>query len=742
METGLVALSRDRVEPRILERVFDSPEDEATSALLSRICDAFLIALSVLTLPALWGSLARSGTLGWHPVMSLQIVLLLAIWVVTLSRRHLPFHVRAWFSICVISAVAITGIHAFGLIAASLSWVPFSGVLAAILLGPRTGLLVLLVTIVVATLTGAMAEFSGLPEDFNSVQYMTSNDTWTSLLFGWLVLGGSVIVAVGILHRYFIDNLDRAKEQTKALATSQRDYREMYENMVDTAYRADQEGRIRSISPSIVNMLGFEPHEVQGKKLGDFYVDPAQRGRLVSELRANDGDVRNFEAQLYDCDGQPQWISSNIRYWKDVDGNLLGIEGVARNITAQKSSEEALRRAQKMEALGHLTGGIAHDFNNILGIIMGNADMLEEETPASTTLRQNAEEILKAAEQGTALTRRLLAFSRPQTLTAEPTSADFVIRDLEGMLRRTLGAVVTLRLDLNAENTNVLLDAHQLESAVLNLVINARDAMPDGGELRVATRKITLTSNETATLTGLEPGDHLRVTVSDTGAGMDEETARNAFEPFFTTKPLGTGNGLGLSMVYGFVTNSSGHASIHTKPGEGTSVALLFPCSNEEALSSVNPELVESRTPLKARILLVEDAAALRKLGTTVLQAHGYEVVAAGNGPEALEILRRDSEISLLFSDVVLPGGMDGFEIAREACRIRSDLKVLFTSGYALKMPPENDPLSKAPIVYKPYRRAQLLSKIDEVLSGSRVGKRSPVRRPDSRIGATTNPHR
>ena len=512
--------------------------------------------------------------------------------------------------------------------------------------------------------------------------------------------------------------------------------------MVDTAYRADGEGRITSISPSIVNMLGFEPHEVVGDKLSDYYVDPTQRGRLVSELSANDGDVRNFEAQLYDRDGRPQWISSNIRYWKDVDGKLLGIEGVARNITSQKSSEEALRRAQKMEALGHLTGGIAHDFNNILGIIMGNADMLEEEASESAASRQSAEEILKAAEQGTALTRRLLSFSRPQTLTAEPTAIDVVIRGLEGMLHRTLGATVTLRLDLKAEHENVLLDAHQLESAVLNLVINARDAMPSGGELRIATSKHTLTSAEIASLNGLEPGDHIRLTVSDTGTGMNEETVKNAFEPFYTTKPLGTGNGLGLSMVYGFVTNSSGHASIDSKAGVGTSVALLFPCSNGEVRSAVTPESLESHTRVKARILLVEDAASLRKLGTTVLQGHGYEVVAAENGPEALEILRRDPEISLLFSDVVLPGGMDGFEIAREACRIRSDLKVLFTSGYALKMPAEDDPLSEAPIVYKPYRRVELLSKIDEILSGLKAGKRRRALRPDSRIGATANPHR
>lgn len=734
-----MALSRHRVEPRKLEGAFDPFEDPATSALLSQLCNAFLIAVSVLMIPAIWGSIARSGelgwqpgfmskhvALGWQPVMSLQVALGLAMGAVTLLRRRLSFQVRAWFSVSWIATVAISGVHSFGLMGASISWVPFSGVMAAILLGRRMGILVLLVTVLLATLSGLTAEFSGLPEDLNSIQYMRSNAPWMGLLFAWLVLGGSVIFSVGILHTHFIENLDKSKNQTKALEASQRDYREMFENMVDTVYRADQDGRIRSISPSIVNMLGFEPHEVQGKTLADYYVDSAQRDRLVSELAACDGDVRDFQAQMYNRDGQPQWISTNTRFWKDIDGNLLGIEGVARNITAQKSSEEALRRAQKMQALGHLTGGIAHDFNNILGIIMGNADMIEEEAVAASAAScQNAEEILKAAEQGAALTRRLLAFSRPQTMTAEPTAADVVIRDLEGMLRRTLGATVTLLMDLKAENTNVLLDAHQLESAVLNLVINARDAMPDGGELRVATRKITLTSNETVTLTGLEPGDHLRVTVSDTGTGMDEETARNAFEPFFTTKPLGTGNGLGLSMVYGFVANSAGHASIDTKPGEGASIAMLFPCSNEEARSPLNPKPVENQARVKGRILLVEDAAALRELGTKLLQAHGYEVVAAENGPAALEILRRDSEISLLFSDVVLPGGMDGFEIAREATRIRSDLKVLFTSGYALKIPPESDPLSKVPVVSKPYRRAQLLSKVDEVLSGSRAGKKA-----------------
>jgi two-component system CheB/CheR fusion protein len=293
-----------------------------------------------------------------------------------------------------------------------------------------------------------------------------------------------------------------------------------------------------------------------------------------------------------------------------------------------------------------------------------------------------------------------------------------VILNLDGMMRRTLDATVTLRLDLATQDASTLIDAHQLETALLNLAINARDAMPNGGELTIATAITTIDAVAANSSMGLEAGEYLSVVVRDTGTGMTDETVRNAFEPFFTTKPLGTGNGLGLSLVHSFATQSHGHVSIASKWGEGTSVTLLLPRSDEVPRSPEAPILAPKSPSRPARILVVEDAPALRALAIAMLQGQGHEVVAAANGREALDLLRNDAEINLLFSDVVLPGGIDGFEIAREALRIKSDIKILLTSGYALESPTEDDPIAKVPIVYKPYHRAQLLTKIEEVLAG------------------------
>ena len=710
------------------------PESETRFEVLSRICDAVLIASALLAVPAVGVSLARIETLGWQPVMGLQVLIALAVWAVMLFRRRLSYGVRSWFTIGVLVSVPLSGVASFGLVSSAGAWIPFAGILGAILLGHRAGGLVLLSTILASVVIGTSFFVDHRLPGFDLVAYMTSGSAWAIQVITWLMVGGVSVTAIGVLNRYFVETVATTKQQAEALEQSQREYRDIFENMVDTIYRADLDGKILTISPSVVNMIGFQPEQLIGKKLAQFYVVPEKREELLAELQATHGDVRNFEAQLLDHNGEPQWISTNTRYWKNVDGSVLGVEGVARNITSQKAAEEALRRSQKMEALGHLTGGIAHDFNNLLSVIIGNAELLEEDADSSAPARENAKEIIKAAEQGTALTLRLLAFSRPEMLAAEPTAVDAVILDLDGMMRRTLGATVTLRLDLATQDASALIDSRQFETSLLNLAINARDAMPNGGELTIATANTTIDAVAANSSKGLEPGEYLSVVVRDTGTGMTDETIRNAFEPFFTTKPLGTGNGLGLSMVYSFATQSHGHVSIASKWAEGTSVPLLLPRSDEVPRVLETPILAPEPPRMSARILVVEDAPALRALAIATLQGQGHEVVAAADGREALDLLRNDAEINLLFTDVVLPGGIDGFEIAREALRIRSDIKILLTSGYALKMPTEDDPIAKVPIVYKPYHRAQLLTKIEEVLAGSwGMGKPiAPTRRSAS----------
>ena len=693
-------------------------EFESKPDVLGRLCDAVLIAMAFLAVPTLAASLSRSGNLGAMPVMVFQVALAGVICIVALSRRRLPYMARAWFAVLAIASVGLTGIASFGLVAASGVWLPLAGVLAAVLIGEVAGGAVLLFVVLIAAVIGSTFVLGQDPIELDLVRYTTSYSGWAAVLSSWFMTGGIGVVAVAVMNRYFARAVAQSLQQAEALEQSQREYRDIFENMVDTVYRADVDGKILTISPSIVGMLGFRAEEVIGKKLTDFYANPGKREELVAQLQATNGDVRDFEAQMLDRNGEPQWISTNVRHWRDGQGSVLGVEGVARNITSYRAAEEALRRSQKMEALGHLTGGIAHDFNNLLSIVIGNADLLKEDFDESSSVRENADEIIKAAEQGSALTRRLLSFSRPEMLQEEPTAIDAVIRDLERMMNRTLGAVITLRLDLACGEACALIDSRQFETALLNLAINARDAMPNGGDLTITTGQTKIGAVAANSSSGLEQGEYLSVVVRDTGTGMTDETIRNAFEPFFTTKPLGTGNGLGLSMVFKFATHCGGHVSIDSKWGEGTSVTLLLPCSDEALKAPETPVQPLDLPRVSARILVVEDAPPLRAVAVATLEARGYEVLAAANGIEALDLLRNDTEIDLLFTDIVLPGKIDGYEISREALRIDSDVKILLTSGYALETPAKGDPVAEIPIVYKPYHRSQLLTKIEEILAG------------------------
>ncbi|MBC8340504.1 MAG: PAS domain S-box protein, partial [Proteobacteria bacterium] len=517
------------------------PEAETRIGVLSRICDAVLIAMSVLVVPALAASLARIETIGWQPLMALHGFMTLGIWTVMLLRRRLPYGVRSWFVVGVLIAIGLLGIGTFGLIGSAGIFIPFAAVLASILLGHRAGGFVLVVTILAAGVIATPLVLGQWLPDFDLVAYATSPSAWVAEGFAWLMLGGICIVALGILNSYFVETVTTTKRQAEALELSQREYRDIFENLVDTVYRADLDGKILTISPSIMDMLGFEPEEVIGKKLSDFYVTPSNRDELVADLQVTDGDVRNFEAQMYHRNGQPQWISTNVRYWKDIDGSVLGVEGVARNISSHKAGEEALQRSQKMEALRNLTGGVAHDFNNLLGVIIGHAELLAEDSATSTPVDENVVEILQAAEQAAVLTRRLLTFARPEMLAAEPVTLNEVIHGLVGTMRRALGERVTLRLDLGTQDAETLVDLPELRTALLNLAINSREAMLNGGELTIETTNTTIDTVAAGSMKGLEPGDYLRVVVRDNGAGMTDETARNAIEPFFTTKPLSAG---------------------------------------------------------------------------------------------------------------------------------------------------------------------------------------------------------
>jgi len=385
---------------------------------------------------------------------------------------------------------------------------------------------------------------------------------------------------------------------------------------------------------------------------------------------------------------------------------------------AQAEAEVQLRQSQKLEVVGQLTGGVAHDFNNLLTVILGNAELLSERLRDQDDLRRLAEMTMTAAERGSELTSRLLAFSRKQPL--EPRVLDVgeqVCNSLEGLLRRTLPETIALHIE-RADNLWLAeIDPSQLESALLNVVLNARDAMPDGGQIGIRIENADLDGDFMPDDPDLQPGPYVLIAVTDTGQGMSEETLARVFEPFFTTKDVGRGSGLGLSMVYGFVKQSGGHVRIHSAPGQGATVTLCFPKSQQGAAEAKPAEALLPVSGGNETILVVEDDDRVRQHVRATLTGLGYRVIEAEDGPKALDILKGRRDVDLLFTDIVLPGGMNGRVLAGAARALRSDLKVLFTSGYSEDTIVHHGRLDpEVELLGKPYRRSQLAAKLRKVL--------------------------
>ena len=436
----------------------------------------------------------------------------------------------------------------------------------------------------------------------------------------------------------------------------------------------------------------------------------------VNYLNSHSEEVSLDEVELIDGKILERY-SSPVR---DKTGNYYGRIWTFRDITERRQLEEQFRQAQKMEAIGQLTGGIAHDFNNLLTVILGCSEVIGEEAKDNPRFSKMAGMILGAAQRGAELTHRMLAFARRQALQPRPIDVNRLLVEMQSFLRRTLSADIDLSVIQGGADCEALVDPTQLESAILNLCVNARDAMPGGGKLTIETDSAVLDSDYAAQNPDVTPGQYIMVAVSDTGSGISPENLSRVFDPFFTTKEVGKGTGLGLSMVYGFAKQSQGHIKIYTELGHGTSVKLYLP--RTEGKSEQSSESPTTFADLRGSevILLVEDDTPLREFAKSELANLGYQVLVAENGKDALKIVAERSDIDLLFTDIVMPGGMNGRELGLEACRLNPKLKVLYSSGYA-----ENAILNEGLLdrdvqfLGKPYTRRELAIRIRGVLTGS-----------------------
>lgn len=497
------------------------------------------------------------------------------------------------------------------------------------------------------------------------------------------------------------------RERTESLARSLAD---TLENMGDAFYLLDHQLHFAFLNGKAAELLDCKRDDVVGQLVWDAF--PQAR-----------------DTELYTC--YPQALQTGqtrrlelfyppVRRWFTIEVHPVpdGLAVYFRDITEQRDLEARLQQAQKLEAVGQLTGGIAHDFNNILTVILGNAEMLADMLEPGQT-QQMAAMAVSAAERGADLTNRLLAFARRQALEPKVVDMNQLIAGMDALLRHVLNEDIETEVARAAGLSLVEIDPGQLETAILNLAINARDAMPHGGRLTLETARTRLDADYARANPDVTPGDYVLLSVSDTGCGMGQQVLQRAFEPFFTTKDVGKGSGLGLSMVYGFVRQSGGHAKIYSEPGEGTSVKLYFPASSQRQVHTTASVQTNDLPTGSEHILVVEDDKLVQTNLVSQLIELGYKVSCADNGPDALLLLQRHSDIALLFTDVVMPGGMNGRQLADRARTLRPDLPVLFTSGYTENAIVHHGRLDQGVhLLGKPYRRQDLAQKVRRVLSG------------------------
>jgi PAS domain S-box-containing protein len=468
-------------------------------------------------------------------------------------------------------------------------------------------------------------------------------------------------------------------------------------------------------------LLGYGRDEYLGKTDYDFF-PKEQADHFVAKDRAvlESGAIQVTPEETINTRDKGVRLLRTIKVpVKDKSGKAEYLLGYSEDITERKAIEQQLRQAVKMEAVGQLTGGVAHDFNNLLGIIIGNLDIAVEQAAGNPALREVILEALNGALRGAELTRRLLAFSRKQPLQPAVVDLNHGLPQIAGMLRRTLGEQVTVELHRDPALWPVKVDPAQLDEAILNLAINARDAMPKGGTVSIETHNVRLDGDYVAANPEAEAGEYVQLSVSDTGAGMSAEVVERCFEPFFTTKGLEKGTGLGLSMVYGFVKQSGGHIKIYSELGHGTTVKIYLPRTAGDAAARALPAGDDAPAAGTELVLMVEDNKDLRVVTLKQLTDLGYRTLEAENAKQALQILAERPDIDLLFTDIVMPGGMTGTELAREAKRLYPKLKILLTSGYTARaMANGFHDIEGLELLNKPFRKRDLATRLRSVLEG------------------------
>ncbi|EIM26894.1 response regulator [Microvirga lotononidis] len=518
-------------------------------------------------------------------------------------------------------------------------------------------------------------------------------------------------------RRLLMENLRVRSEKLKAEQALRR--REEHQSLVLQSlpialYTASVTGDHRQLhftNESIERITGFGPEAFLERP--DFWstrLHPEDRDRVLAQLHdlAEDGTV-SLEYRWRCADGTDRHVLDQTVLMRDDEGRPREFFGMWFDITERKQMEQNLLHASKLEAVGRLTGGIAHDFNNMLSVVIGNLDLLRKSIQGDETAERRVRMAMESAQHCADLTYRLLAFSRRQPLQVSTIDVKTLMPGLLDLMRRTLGERIHAKLHLDQDVWSIQADRAQLEAALLNLAVNARDAMPEGGDLTIAVENRVMGEGR-----AVPAGAYVMIAVGDTGAGMPPEVLKRVFEPFFTTKESGKGTGLGLSMVYGFVQQSHGDVEIDSIPNEGTSIRMFLPRAEgvAEQLQEAQPAVAE---PFGAgqTVLVVEDDPAVRQVALSTIRSLGFEAIEAGSADEALRLLKENRHVRLVFSDVRMPGELNGIDLARVIKREMPDIRVLLTTGYV----DDDETIDDVDLLYKPYRTSDLAAKIQSVMA-------------------------
>jgi len=537
--------------------------------------------------------------------------------------------------------------------------------------------------------------------------------------------GGMVLSAIrDVTERKRIEQELRRAHEELAERTAEQigEYRARLASIIDSSEDAilakGLDGTITAWNKGAERIYRYTAEEVVGKNIS--LLVPSDRPDEVPEILkkiARGEPIEHYESERITKDGRRLSVSLSVSPLRDKTGEVVGASVIARDITAQRKAEDQLRQAQKMEAIGRLAGGVAHDFNNVLGIINACAEFLRDRLDPASEPSVFVENIRKATERGSALTRQLLAFSRKQVIKPVILDLNDRLKDITKLLRPLMGDDVEVVVSPRSQTAIVEADPGQVDQIVMNLAVNARDAMHKGGRLILETDLVELDQHFADQHQPLVPGKYVMLAVSDTGSGMDRETLSRIFEPFFTTKEPGKGTGLGLSTVYGIAKQSGGHVWVYSEPERGTTFKVYLP-SAEHKLTSTSSAGVESVVPKRQgfRILLVEDDEIMRSLTSKLLQEHGYTVVEANNGKSALEWAEaHPGQIDLLLTDVVMPA-VSGPELAERLSHIHPGLKVVYMSGYTGELMEASERLKHGTLLEKPFTRSALLNTLHKTL--------------------------